>query len=130
MLLTKSVTSEIGKDDGLRLLVTRFRGRGLSKDLYDVWMASLGPSENLLAEFRQQEITWGEFMRRYREELWADSEVDEGNETIKNRGQKFTLRLVKHLSERENVTLLCHCADDEAHCHRHVLKDLIESAKV
>ena len=130
MLRTKSVSSDISKDDGLRLLVTRFRGRGLTKDRYDVWMANLGPSEGLLAETQQGEITWSEFKRRYCQELWADSEVDEDNETIKNHGQKFTLRLLKHLAEHQNVTLLCHCAEDEEHCHRHVLKDFIESKKI
>jgi hypothetical protein len=24
------------------------------------------------------------------------------------------------------VTLLCHCAEDEPHCHRHLLKALLE----
>lgn len=47
MLRTKSVSSDIDLDDGLRLLVTRFRERGLPKDRYDVWMANLGLSEAL-----------------------------------------------------------------------------------
>jgi hypothetical protein len=29
--------------------------------------------------------------------------------TIKNHGQKFTLRFIAKLAARENVTLLCHC---------------------
>jgi hypothetical protein len=31
--------------DGLRILATRIRGRGLRKSLYHAWMANLGPSE-------------------------------------------------------------------------------------
>jgi hypothetical protein len=41
-------------------------------------------------------------------------------------GQKFTLRLLQHLAKRQTVTLLCHCAEDEKHCHRHLLKALLE----
>ena len=49
MLRTKSVWTPINrKTDGLRILVTRFRGRGLPGSRYDVWMPSLGPSERLL----------------------------------------------------------------------------------
>jgi len=40
---------------------------------------------------------------------------------IKNHGQKFTLRLLQQLATRGPITLLCHCAEDEDHCHRHVL---------
>ncbi|MEO6246248.1 MAG: hypothetical protein ABIQ12_12510, partial [Opitutaceae bacterium] len=32
--------------------------------------------------------------------------------TIKNHGQKFTLRLLAKLVEKTHVTLLCHCAED------------------
>jgi hypothetical protein len=49
MLSTKSVYSPIDrKNDGLRILVTRIRGRGLKKNRYHEWMANLGPSERLL----------------------------------------------------------------------------------
>ena len=50
MLRTKSVWSAINrKTDGLRILVTRFRGRGMPASRYDVWMPNLGPSERLLS---------------------------------------------------------------------------------
>ena len=48
MIRTKSVYFTIDrKKDGLRILATRFRGRGLPVSRYDVWMANLGPSERL-----------------------------------------------------------------------------------
>ena len=130
MLKTKSVWSAIQPDDGLRILATRFRGRGMPKDRYDVWMANLGPSEELLKAFLERTITWAEFSRRYRTELFADGVVDEGNRTIKNHGQKFTLRLIKQLADRSPVTLLCHCDEDEQHCHRHLLKRVLLSNRV
>lgn len=125
MLKTKSVESPIAKDDGLRLLVTRFRGRGLPTDRYDVWMASLGPSEKLLKGVLGGKITWKEFGKRYRDELFAPAAADKDNATIKNHGQKFTLRLVARLAEKQNVTLLCHCAEDATQCHRFLLQKLI-----
>ncbi len=85
----------------------------MPKDRYDVWMANLGPSEALLRAFLDGSIAWAEFSRRYRTELFADGAVDEGNRTIKNHGQKFTLRLIKQLADRGPVTLLCHCDEDE-----------------
>jgi uncharacterized protein YeaO (DUF488 family) len=127
MLRTKSIHSPIARRDGLRILRARFRGRGMRSDRYDVWMASLGPSEQLLPAYLGGEVSWTEYSRRYRDELASSSiGFDERNRTIKNLGQKFTLRLLRRLSERETVTLLCHCAEDEQHCHRHLLKKLIE----
>ncbi len=126
MLKTKSVHSPIEKEDGLRLLVARFRGRGLPVDRYDVWMANLGPSEPTLKALLADKITWAEFSRRYRQEMFDSGAADAPNATIKNHGQKFTLRLIARLAKRENVTLLCHCAEDTKQCHRFLLQKLIE----
>jgi uncharacterized protein YeaO (DUF488 family) len=127
MISTKSVYSPIDrKKDGLRILVTRIRGRGLKKNRYHEWMANLGPSERLLGLFRFKRITWAEFGRRYRRELF-DSSVgfDRANTEIKNHGQKFTLRLIQQLGRRGNVTLMCHCEEDEEHCHRYLLAKIL-----
>jgi uncharacterized protein YeaO (DUF488 family) len=52
MLKTKSVYSPIDpENDGLRILVTRFHGRGLKTNRYHVWMANLGPTEQTLRRF-------------------------------------------------------------------------------
>ena len=126
MLKTKSVHSPIRAEDGWRLLVTRFRGRGMPTDRYHVWMANLGPSERLLKAIIAGKITWGEFARRYRREMVAPSAVDADNTTIKNHGQKFTLRLLARLAQTQDVTLLCHCPEDTKECHRFILQELIE----
>ena len=127
MLLTKSVTSPKGRDDGLRILAARFRGRGLSADRYDVWMPSLGPSEQLLRQVLAGKLAWPKFLKAYREELFTDGRVDARNRTIKNHGQKFTLRLIKRLAEKQTVTLMCHCAEDAPQCHRYELSKVISS---
>lgn len=127
MLKTKSVLSPIEpRKDGLRILATRFRGRGLPTSRYDIWMPNLGPSESLLRDVLAGRFGWSEFSRRYRTEQFEGGTVDQRNKTIKNHGQKFTLRLLQRLAQHDNVTLLCHCAENEAHCHRHLLRKILE----
>ena len=128
MLKTKSVYSAIdAENDGLRILATRFRGRGMSSSVYDVWMPSLGPSERLLMSGQAGRIFWAQFARAYRAELRMDGPIDTRCRNIKNHGQKFTLRLLKRLAKRGNVTLLCHCAEDQQQCHRHLLQKAIKT---
>jgi len=126
MFKTKSVQSKIEAKDGLRILVARGRGRGLPADRFDVWMANLGPSEELRDAILRGRISWSEYSRRYFKELHEGGGVDARNRRIKNHGQKFTLRLLQHQARKQTITLLCHCAEDEPHCHRHLLKALLE----
>jgi uncharacterized protein YeaO (DUF488 family) len=126
VIRTKSVHSPIEPKDGLRILAARGRGRALPADRFDVWMANLGPSEQLRDAILAGKISWSEYSCRYRKELLEPGGVDARNERIKNHGQKFTLRLLQHLAEKQTVTLLCHCAEQEKHCHRHLLKALLE----
>ena len=126
MIKTKSVYSRIDrKGDGLRILVTRFRGRYLPVSCYDIWMANLAPSEALLQVFQRDRVSWSQFSRRYRNELRNDESVDRRNRVIRNHGQKFTLRLLQKLGRSGNVTLMCHCDEDQQQCHRHLLKEVL-----
>ena len=126
MIHAKSVWSPIDpKRDGLRILAARFRGRGLPASRYDVWMPSLGPSERLLRNVLSGQIPWTQFLREYRRELLMDGPIDARSRTIKNHGHKFTLRLIKELARTGEVTVMCHCAEDEQQCHRHQLRKMI-----
>ncbi len=128
MIKTKSVFSPIEPaKDGLRILATRFRGRAMPTSRYHVWMANLGPSEGLLRAGQTGKITWAEFGRRYRKELFEGGAIDRRNPTIKNHGQKFTLRLLQKLAQRGTVTLMCHCAEDQPFCHRHILARILKA---
>ena len=131
MLKAKSVWSpNIKKTDGLRILATRFRGRAMPTNRYDVWMPSLGPRERLLKAGQTGRISWAEFSGGYRTELFMDGPIDSRSRSIKNHGQKFTLRLLKKLARSGQVTLMCHCAEDQKRCHRHLLQRLILSGRV
>ncbi len=125
MLKTKSVYDPIKKTDGLRILATRFRGRGMKSNRYHVWMANLGPSEKLLKSF-QADYDWKKFTRLYKEELLPDDRNDKNNKTIRNHGQKFTLRLIARLAKKQTITLMCHCDTGQEQCHLRILEKLIK----
>jgi uncharacterized protein YeaO (DUF488 family) len=104
MFKTKSVYSPISRSDGFRILATRYRGRGLFKSRYHVWMANLAPSEALIRQIQSGKVSWSEFKRRYRREILTGDSFDKRNRTIKNHGQKFTLRLLQYLARRGTIT--------------------------
>ena len=88
MVKTKSVDSPIERDkDGLRILAARGRGHGLPKYRYDVWIANLGPSEQLRDALLSGAIGWPEYSRRYLRDLRESGGIDERNRRIKNHGQ-------------------------------------------
>jgi uncharacterized protein YeaO (DUF488 family) len=104
-------------DDGLRLLVCRYRPRALKKEneTWAQWRANLGPSRALHADFYGKKgapISWEEYRRRYLEEM-------------KDQAEEIA-RLAEMVAQGTNLTLLCSSAcTDETHCHRTLLKDLI-----
>jgi len=127
MLKVKSVSEPKHKDDGLRILATRYRGRYMKSSRFDVWMASLGPSEKLLKVGTE---SWRSWAKAYRAEMLGDDSREPKNPGIRNAGQKFTLRLIKKMAKRQNVTIMCHCAEDAQNCHRFLLRDLIKSNRI
>jgi uncharacterized protein YeaO (DUF488 family) len=107
------------KGDGLRLLVCRFRPRALPKkdETWDEWDADLGPSRELHAAIYGKNgapISWGEFAKRYVREM---------------KSQRSAIAvLADRVGKGETITLLCSSAcEDEGHCHRSLLKGLIEA---
>lgn len=131
VIRTKSVFEKMDRsDDGLRILACRHTPQGVKGTRWDIWMANLAPSDPLRKALRSGEINWREFSKRYNQELFQPAPMDEHNGKSKNYGQKFTLRLIKELARRQKITLMCTCGEDEEHCHRYLLKDLINSAKV
>jgi uncharacterized protein YeaO (DUF488 family) len=109
-----------GKDEGLRILVTRYRPRGLPKaaETWDLWMPQLGPSKELHAAAYGKVglgISWQTYLARYRVEMQQQTAaIGE----LANREQAG-----------ETITLLCSSqCDRESRCHRSILKELIERA--
>jgi uncharacterized protein YeaO (DUF488 family) len=113
LLIEKSAFDPAGKEDGLRLLVTRFKPYGLGKKDYDLWLRDLSPSTGLVKGFLAEKLTWPRFAAAYRREI---------------RGQTSLLKTLRRLSdEGRALTLLCACPTPER-CHRRLLRDAISKA--
>ena len=106
--------------DGFRLLVCRYRPRALPKaeETWDAWWPQLGPSRELHAGFwgkRGPPIGWPAYRKRYLAEMKEQSDR--------------IAALAERVRGGETVTLLCsRSCEDETHCHRSLLRDLIEKA--
>jgi uncharacterized protein YeaO (DUF488 family) len=71
MFKLKRVYDASEASDGYRVLVDRIWPRGVSKEKarIDLWMKEIAPSDALRKWFGHDPERWGEFQRRYREEL-------------------------------------------------------------
>jgi uncharacterized protein YeaO (DUF488 family) len=105
--------------DGYRLLVTRYRPRGVRREEepWDAWCIALSPSIDLHAAAYGKgdvaPIAWDEYERRFltemeRQRFWIDG-------------------FARRVRSGETLTLLCSSACiDEARCHRTLLAKLID----
>lgn len=106
--------------EGLRLGTVRRPPRGVpkaefaSRDFYDVWVPDLAPSEALLKQALSagSDRAWRAFARRYRMEM-------------KRPEATRLLELLAVLSRHASFSVGCYCAD-EAHCHRSILRELLQ----
>ena len=118
MIKTKSLSEPISQEDGYRILVTRYRPRGvkMEEETWNEWDKSLAPSKELHAAWYGKhglkKIDWIEYKRRYISEM---------------KNQKDRIGHWAIQSKNRTITLLCFCKD-ESRCHRILLKDLIEKA--
>jgi len=113
LLIEKSAFAPAGKEDGLRLLVTRFKPYGLGKKDWDLWLRDLSPSAALVKGFLAGKTNWKKFASGYRKEIAA---------------QKSLLRTLKFMSdEGRPISLLCACEKPDQ-CHRRLLRDAIAKA--
>lgn len=105
--------------DGLRLLVTRYRPRGLPKaqETWDQWDKNLAPSIALHAAAYGKgdalQINWESYRQAYLREMVP---------------QKSRIRALSLLvAAGQTITLLCSAScTRESRCHRSLLKQLIE----
>jgi uncharacterized protein YeaO (DUF488 family) len=106
-------------NEGLRIGTVRRPPRGVpksefaSRNYYDVWLPNLAPTDQLLkaAQSAKNEADWRAFIKRYRSEM--------------NRPENSrVLDLLAALSHQANFSVGCYC-NDEQHCHRSVLRQLL-----
>jgi uncharacterized protein YeaO (DUF488 family) len=106
--------------EGLRVGTVRRPPRGVpksefaSRDFYDVWYPNLSPSVDLMARAQaaQTPQQWSKFVREFRAEM---NKPDNAR----------SLDLLAALSATSDFALGCYC-EDESHCHRSVLRQLLE----
>ena len=119
-ILTKRWNDPKDPRDGYRLLICRYRPRGVSKEAetWDSWEPAFGPSKQLHAAVytsTSSPLPWPLYRRRYLEEQRAN--------------QHKIAQLAARAAAGETITLLCSTAcEREARCHRVLLKELIEAA--
>ncbi|WP_224364904.1 DUF488 domain-containing protein [Hyalangium versicolor] len=120
-LKTKRWNAPVEPDDGLRVLVCRYRPRGLpkAKETWNVWWRDLGPSEELFDAFYgkgQTPITLDAYRERYFREMEAQRDK--------------IAELAERVDRGETVTLLCSkdCILEQA-CHRSMLAELVQAAR-
>jgi uncharacterized protein YeaO (DUF488 family) len=120
-LKTKRWNDPRRKRDGFRLLICRYRPRGVAKkdETWDTWRKDLAPSKELHAAYYgkhgQTPIGWREYRRRYLAEM-------QGEEP-----QKLIDELAELVAEGKTITLLCSSAcTDPARCHRTLLQRLVK----
>jgi uncharacterized protein YeaO (DUF488 family) len=116
---TRRWNDPIEPGDGFRILICRYRPRALPKgeETWDKWYKELGPSKELHAEFYGKHgppIGLEEYRKKYLKEMEEQQEgIDE---------------LAAMVAEGKTITLLCSSAcEDETHCHRTLLRQLIEA---
>ena len=107
------------RGEGLRIGTVRRPPRGVPKseyaarDFYDVWLPELAPSEALVKQALKaaDARAWNVFVKRYRAEM-------------KRPEAARLLGLLSALSAQTSFSVGCYC-EDEARCHRSVLKALL-----
>jgi uncharacterized protein YeaO (DUF488 family) len=105
-------------EDGFRLLICRYRPRGVAKsaETWDAWEPHLGPSADLHAAVygkRGGKLSWESYRKLYLAEMRQQTALIE--------------QLADRVKKGETITLLCSSAcERESRCHRSLLKELIE----
>ena len=110
------------RDERTRLGTVRRPPRGVprtqfaSRDWYDVWFPTLAPSlpTMKLGLRAATDAEWARFARKYRAEMRAPAAA-------------HAIELLAVLSHRTNLAVGCYC-ENEARCHRSVLRDLLRQA--
>ena len=106
-------------NEGTRIGTVRRPPRGVPKskfaaqDWYDVWFPNLAPSVETMkqAQAAKTPAQWAAFTRKYRAEMARPDNAR-------------AIELLAALSRQANFSVGCYC-EDEAHCHRSVLRELL-----
>lgn len=120
-VFTKRWNDPVSAGDGMRVLICRYRPRGVPSagEPWDAWTTALAPGKALHAAAYGKDgapkLAFAEYERRFREEMSSQ--------------QFWIAGFAKRVADGETLTLLCSSAcTDEAHCHRSIVKRMLEEA--
>lgn len=114
---------------GLRVLTMRKWPRGVRHSDIDLWMASAGPSPELLYALHMGSLGWDDFLARYRAEQMEQRSCQvvsyEGGKRAK---QVYPCRSIDHLRglEQQHGVVTVLCWENGPACHRYTLKEMLE----
>lgn len=106
-------------DEGVRIGTVRRPPRGVPKadfakrDFYDVWLPALSPTADLVKDalHASNDREWAAFTRHFKAQM---NEPDAAR----------LLDLLAVMSQQADLSVGCYC-EDESHCHRSVLRELL-----
>lgn len=102
------------KSKGIRISVTRFMPKGIKMpDHVDKWYKSLSPSNDTLNEYKNNKITWEEYIIRFYADIYNDESLDD------------LMDIKQLLKSGEDVTLICY-EKNEQNCHRYLLGEILK----
>ena len=109
-------------NEGVRIGTVRRPPRGVRKeryaadDWYDVWLPNLAPTAALVATglAADDERAWKKFVKAYESEMARPDNMR-------------VIEILAALSHAANFSVGCYC-EDEAYCHRSVLRGILKRA--
>jgi uncharacterized protein YeaO (DUF488 family) len=112
--------SERRPGEGLRIGTVRRPPRGVRKsdyaarNFFDVWLPELAPDAEIVSWAQSETLTpkrWATFARRYRRQMHEPS-------------ARRLIIMLAALSSQTDFSIGCYC-EDESHCHRSLLRELL-----
>jgi len=114
MVKTKSLFDKSELSDGKRIVVSyKLPSKYYLSTHNAVWEVYLPPYQHMVYGYRAGQITW----EKYTELYLLKMKLPRAAQAIK---KLATLSLI------QDITLLCYEKEDNPHCHRHLLKALID----
>ena len=124
----KSIRDPVETKDGTRILISRYRPRGVRKgtESWREWDKRLAPSVALVDAFygkrrvdrrvvsrNEKPLGFADYKRRFMREMQGEE------------AQAALRSLRERLDRGEAITLLCFC-EDETKCHRSLVRSLLD----
>lgn len=116
MIKTKCLFAPPEEEDGIRIVVSyKLPSKGYLRTHNAIWEPNLAPDPTTVKAYKRKKngITWKQYTEKYLAKMKSAS-------STKAIDKWATVSLI------ETITLLCYEGESNPHCHRHLLKTLID----